>query len=174
VLFPEKREGTAEPNGRGHKPEAFVKRVGLIVNDYIAALCPFIELAASVWDVTIEQHAIAGPRVDGNVLLVIAPASEWVVLCPFDPRSVDGRRLALVASVDERNVPRLRAVVVEIEGGIDSNAGTCPAPGTLLPVAIEVHVPMLGVGVRINVSTIAAQLDLISHQLQEMCADTGM
>ena len=119
--------------------------VSLVVADDVAALDVVLVLGALVGDVVDEDDAVSRLGVEDDVLLRFAPGLEFGAV-----GRVEVGRLDLVAVLDELEVREVGAVVLEIEGGVDADrldrvAGAAEL-ALLLPVAVEVEMPLLQVG----------------------------
>ena len=168
-----KREGAVVAARGGDVPDALVHGGDLVVADDVAALDVVLVLGALVGDVVDEDDAVAGFGIEDDVLLGLAPGLEFGAVVGFEVG-----RLDLVAVLDELEVREVGAVVLEVEGGVDADrldgvAGAAEL-ALLLPVAVEVEMPLLQVGPRVDVGAEAAQLALAAHHAFEDGADAGV
>ena len=109
-----------------------------------------------------EYDAVAGFRIDHDVLLCLAPILE--------SRPVEGVHMfgfKGVTPLDELEVGDARRVVLEVKSSVDAHwrdgQSVLFSTPLLLPVAVKVEVPFLVVRARVNVGSETAQLALGPH-----------
>ena len=154
-------------------PNALIHRRQLVVADDIAALYVLLVLGALVGDMVDEDDAVARLGIEDDVLLGLAPGFK---LGPVD--WVEVGRLHLMPIFDELQMGQVGAVVLKVEGGVDADrlhrqAGVAEV-AQLLPVAVEIEMPFLEIGARVDVRAEAAQLALPPHHSFQDWADAGM
>ena len=150
-----KGKGAVVPPRPRHVPDALVHGRHLIVAHHIAAFHIVALFGSLVRYVAQKDDAVARLGVEDDVLLGVTPSREFGAVL-----GVEMGRLLQMAVFDVFEVAVARPVVLQVIGRIDSYGLGCQAVlldlALFLPIAVEIHVPLLQVRPRIDVRPQAA------------------
>jgi len=142
------------------------------VTDDVTSLDGVVFLYSLMRNVADEDDAVPSLGMNHDVLLGLAPGLE---LRPVEGIFFEVPWFERMPPLDELEVSDARSVVLEIKSGVDTHRRDGKTvflcSSLLLPVTVEVEMPLLVVGPRIDVSPKASELALRTHHAFQNGAD---
>ena len=129
---------------------------------HVASLHIVAFLGPLMRNVVDKHDTIARLGVQDDMLLCLAPRLKFG---PVD--RIKMRGLRLMSAFDKLEVSFPRVVVLKIEGSVDTDRSHRERMfigiPLFMPIAVEIHVPLLQVGTGVDMRAEAPQLALLAH-----------